>query len=161
MSILAEKTPKPPYYLAHIASLGAFGLFTIAFLDSSFLSFPFIMDLLVISVTALRKDLMPWYAGMTTLGSLAGCLLLYFLARKGGEAFFRRKAGKLSRYVQKWVESHAFLSVFIGALLPPPFPFSPIVVAEGLCQIPLRTFIAGIVLGRSIRYFGDGFLALR
>ena len=161
MSTLAEKTPKPPYFLAHIASFGAFGLFLMAFLDSSVLSFPFVMDLLVISVTALRRDLMPWYAGMTTLGSLAGCLVLYYLAKKGGQKFFHRKTGKLGRYVGRWVKSHAFLSVMIGCMLPPPFPLTPVIVGAGAFEVPIGTFCAAVLLGRGIRYFGDGFLALR
>jgi membrane protein YqaA with SNARE-associated domain len=160
MNLLALATPKPPSWI-NIAALGGFGLFLVAFLDSSVLSFPFVMDLLVISVTALRKDLMPWYAGMTTVGSLAGCLLLYYLAKKGGQAFFHRKTGKLGLYVGRWVKSHGFLSVLIGCMLPPPFPLTPVILAAGGFEVPLGTFIAAVTIGRGLRYFGDGLLAIR
>src|SRR5215510_9901455 len=72
-------------------SLGGPGLFIIAFLDSSFLSFPEVNDLLIIYLTTQHPHRMPYYALMTTLGSIGGCLALYTLARKGGEAFLRRR----------------------------------------------------------------------
>src|SRR5512145_1123544 len=72
-------------------SLGGPGLFVIAFLDSSFLSFPEVNDLLIIWLTTQHPHRMPYYALMTTLGSIAGCLALYTLARKGGETFLRKR----------------------------------------------------------------------
>src|SRR3990170_6523072 len=74
-------------------SLGGPGLFLIAFLDSSFLSFPEVVDLLIIWLVTAHKERMIYYALMPTLGSVAGCLTLFLLARKGGEAFLRRRFG--------------------------------------------------------------------
>ena len=71
--------------------VGGIGLFTIAALDSSFLSFPQINDLLVIYLSTRRPALMPYYAGMTTLGSIVGCFLLYGFAYRGGEVFLRKR----------------------------------------------------------------------
>ena len=85
-------------HMAHIlVTWGGLGIFVIAAMDSSVFSFPVLTDLLVIEVTTLRKDLMPFYAGMATVGSLVGCLSLYYLAKKGGETWFNRKAGRLSK----------------------------------------------------------------
>src|SRR5918992_5200733 len=83
-------------------SLGGPGLFLIAFLDSSFLSFPEVNDLLIIWLTTQNPERMPYYALMTTLGSIGGCLALYTLARKGGEAFLRRrfKQGHVDRAME-------------------------------------------------------------
>src|SRR5262245_27319037 len=72
-------------------SLGGPGLFVIAFLDSSFLSFPEVNDLLIIYLTTQHEERMLYYALMTTLGSIAGCLALYTVARKGGEAFLKKR----------------------------------------------------------------------
>jgi membrane protein YqaA with SNARE-associated domain len=144
-----------------LVTWGGFGLLVIAAMDSSVLSFPVLTDLLVIEVTTLRKDLMPFYAGMATLGSLIGCLSLYYLAKKGGEAWFNRKAGRLSKRIQTWVKKNTFLSIFIPAIMPPPFPFEPFVIAQGVFQVPLGTFIGAVVLGRGLRYFAEGFLAVR
>ena len=83
---------------AFAISLGGPGLFVIAFLDSSFLSFPEVNDLLIIWLTTQHKERMVYYALMTTLGSVSGCLALYALARKGGEAFL------LKRFNPQYVE---------------------------------------------------------
>ena len=72
-------------------SLGGPGLFAVAALDSSFVSLPQINDLLVVLMVTQNKAWMPYYAAMATLGSLAGCSVIYFLANKGGEALLRRR----------------------------------------------------------------------
>ena len=76
---------------AFALSVGGPGLFVIAFLDSSFLSLPEINDILVIVMVIENKELMPYYATMATLGSVTGCLLLYVIGRRGGEALVRRR----------------------------------------------------------------------
>jgi len=153
---------KLPAWLAHlVATLGGLGLFVVAFLDSSVLSFPIVTDLLVIEESIQNPARMPYYAFMATVGSLAGCFWLYLLARKGGEAFFHSRAGRHAERARRWVDSNAFLSVFIPAILPPPLPFKVFVLAEGVFQVPMRTFVIALVLGRGLRYFGEGFFAVR
>ena len=159
-----QQTPKIklPAWLAHlVATLGGLGLFVVAFLDSSVLSFPIVTDLLVIEESIQNPARMPYYALMATAGSLAGCFWLYLLAKKGGEAFFHSRAGRHAVRARRWVESNAFLSVFIPAILPPPLPFKVFILAEGVFQVPLRTFVIALVLGRGLRYFGEGFFAVR
>jgi membrane protein YqaA with SNARE-associated domain len=153
---------KLPAWLAHlVATLGGLGLFVVAFLDSSVLSFPVVTDLLVIEESIQNPARMPYYALMATVGSLAGCFWLYLLARKGGEAFFHSRAGRHAERARRWVDSNAFLSVFIPAILPPPLPFKVFVLAEGVFQVPMRTFVIALVLGRGLRYFGEGIFAVR
>ena len=65
------------------------------------------------------------------------------------------------RKIKEWVDANGFLSAFIPAILPPPFPFKPFVLAEGVFQVPARTFIVAILLGRGLRYGVEGFLAVR
>ncbi len=77
-----------------MATLGGLGLFVVAFLDSSVLSFPIVTDLLVVEESIQNPVRMPYYAGMATIGSLAGCIWVYLVAKKGGEVFFHTKAGK-------------------------------------------------------------------
>jgi membrane protein YqaA with SNARE-associated domain len=153
---------KLPHWLQTIvAVMGGGGLFVVAFFDSSVLSFPFVTDALVIELSIERPARMPYYCAMAALGSLAGCIWLYLLAQKGGEAFFRRRAGGGADRAKRWVQSNAFLSVFVPAILPPPFPFKVFVLAEGVFQVPLRTFALALLLGRGLRYFGEGILAVR
>jgi membrane protein YqaA with SNARE-associated domain len=151
----------PVWLAALVATMGGGGLFVATFLDSSVLTLPFIADALVIELSIARPERMPYYCAMAALGSLAGCIWIYLLARKGGEAFFHRRAGKRARTVKRWVQGNAFLSVFIPGILPPPFPFKIFVLAEGVFQVPLKTFVLALLCGRALRYFLEGILAVR
>jgi membrane protein YqaA with SNARE-associated domain len=142
-------------------ALGAPGLFLVSFLDSSVLSFPIINDLLLIELSIQHPLRMPFYAFMAALGSVLGCVLLYFIARKGGEAFFHRKAGERAHSIRQWVESNGFMGMLVAALLPPPTPFKIFVFAAGVFEVPLWSFTSAISLARAIRYFGVGYLAVR
>jgi membrane protein YqaA with SNARE-associated domain len=153
---------KLPHWLQHlVATLGGVGLFTVAFLDSSVLSFPVVTDLLVIQQSMQYPSRMPYYAFMATLGSLLGCIWLYLIAKKGGEEFFHRHAKGRAVQIRDWVDQNGFLSAFVPALLPPPLPFKAFVLAEGVFQVPLKTFVTALALGRGLRYLIEGILAVR
>ena len=142
-------------------ALGGPGLFIIAFLDSSFLSFPEVNDLLIVYLTTQHKERMVYYALMTTLGSIAGCLALYSVARRGGEAFLRRRFRErhvdlaMDRF-RRW----GLLAILIPSILPPPTPFKIFVLAAGVSKVRLPDFILAIAIGRGVRYFGEGLLAV-
>jgi membrane protein YqaA with SNARE-associated domain len=142
-------------------TLGAPGLFLISFLDSSVLTFPVINDLLLIELSIQHPARMPFYALIAAAGSVLGCVFLYFIARKGGEAFFHKKAGTRAAAIRHWVEQNGFLGMLIAALLPPPTPFKFFVFAAGVFEVPLWSYTSAITLARLIRYFGMGYLAVR
>ena len=142
-------------------ALGAPGLFLISFLDSSVLTFPVINDLLLIELSIQHPARMALYALMAALGSVLGCLLLYFIARKGGEAYFRRKAGTRAEAIRHWVERNGFGGMLVAAMLPPPTPFKFFVFAAGVFEVPLASYVSAISLARLIRYFGVGYLAVK
>src|SRR5579863_8839165 len=138
--------PAPKFHLPHwlqavVASAGGLGLFLIAFLDSSVLTFPVINDLLLIDLSVRYPARMPYYAAMATLGSVGGCVLLYYIARKGGEAMFRKQAGPRAEKIRLWIKNNGFISIIATALLPPPTPFKVFVIAAGALEMPLRTFV--------------------
>ena len=110
-------------------TLGAPGLFLISFLDSSVLTFPVINDLLLIEFSIQHPARMVLYALMAASGSVLGCVLLYFIARKGGEAFFHKRAGDRALTIRHWVEENGFGGMLVAALLPPPTPFKVFVFA--------------------------------
>jgi len=143
-------------------ALGAPGLFLVAFLDSSFLSLPEINDLLLVWMVVEHKSRMVLYASSATLGSIAGCLVLYYLGRKGGDSRVRLRfsAGRVDRAVAM-VQRYGVLAVLIPSLLPPPAPFKIFVLLAGVARISMPRFEIAIGVGRGIRYFGAGFLALR
>jgi membrane protein YqaA with SNARE-associated domain len=142
-------------------SLGGPGLFVIAFLDSSFLSFPEVNDLLIVWLTTRHKERMAYYALMTTLGSIAGCLALYSVARKGGEALLLKRFNQqsLERNMERF-RRYGLLAILVPSILPPPTPFKVFVLAAGVAKVPLPRFITAIAIGRGVRYFGEGLLAV-
>lgn len=143
-------------------SIGGPGLFVVAFLDSSFLSLPEINDLLVVLLVIQHKERMAYYALLATLGSVAGCLVLYFLGRKGGEALVRRRFGgpRLDQAMALY-QRYGVLAVAIPAILPPPSPFKVFVLLAGVARLPVAQFVSAVALARGLRYFGEGWLAVR
>jgi membrane protein YqaA with SNARE-associated domain len=141
--------------------IGGPGLLIIGFLDSSVLSLPEVVDLLLIVMVAREPHRMPYYALMSTLGSIAGCLLLYYLALKGGEAFLRRRVhGRRVDKAMRLTRRYGGLALLVPALLPPPAPFKVFVLMAGAGAVPLRTFVGAIAVGRGLRYFAEGLLAV-
>jgi membrane protein YqaA with SNARE-associated domain len=142
-------------------AIGGPGLFVVAFLDSSLLSLPEVNDVLIIWMVTQQPHRMVYYATMATLGSVAGCLVLYYLARKGGEAILRGRFHE--RHVNRamdLIRRYGGLALLVPALLPPPAPFKVFVLMAGVAAVPIRTFVAAIVVGRGVRYFGEGLLAV-
>jgi membrane protein YqaA with SNARE-associated domain len=142
-------------------SLGGQGLFIIAYLDSSFLSFPEVCDALIVLLTIHHRERMVLYALTTTLGSVAGCYSLYLVGRKGGEAFLRRRFHE--RHVDRALgvfRRHGILSILVPSLLPPPMPFKIFVLAAGVSGMRPAEFLIAAGVGRGLRFFGVGLLAL-
>ena len=142
-------------------SLGGPGLFIIAFLDSSFLSFPEVCDALIVLLTVQRRERMLYYALVTTLGSIAGCYALYRVGRKGGEAFLRKRFR--AQHVDRAMDifrRYGILAILVPSLLPPPMPFKIFVLAAGVARVRTVDFLIAVAVGRGLRYFGEGFLAL-
>lgn len=142
-------------------SLGGPGLFLVAFLDSSFLSFPEVTDILIVWLTTQHENRMIFYATFATLGSVAGCFALYLVARKGGEAFLRRRFhGPHIDRAMRAFQKYGLVSVVVASLLPPPMPFKIFVFASGVARVRQLDFLIAVSIGRGIRYFGEGYLAL-
>jgi membrane protein YqaA with SNARE-associated domain len=142
-------------------TLGGPGLFAVAALDSSFVSLPQINDLLVVLLVTEHKARMPYYALMATLGSIAGCSVIYLLANKGGEAVLRRRlsSGRLDHALALY-RRYGLLALMVPALLPPPAPFKLFVLGAGLAGVRPLKFVLGIGIARGIRYLTLGTLAI-
>jgi membrane protein YqaA with SNARE-associated domain len=142
-------------------TLGGPGLFLIAFLDSSFLSFPMVVDVLLMGLVIRHKERLLYYALLPTIGSIAGCLILYVIARRGGEAFLRKRvAGHHIDRVLALFRKHGILAVAVPAILPPPVPFKVFVLVAGIAEVRPLEFVAATALGRGARYFGEALLAV-
>jgi membrane protein YqaA with SNARE-associated domain len=142
--------------------VGGFGLFLIALLDSSFLSFPQVADALVLLQSAHHPARMAVYAAAATAGSMLGSLLLFRVGRAGGDSFLLRRFPP--RHVQRalrFYKRFGILAVLVPAILPPPAPLKLFVLLSGAAGMGPVRFAAGIGIGRGIRYFGQAYLAAR
>jgi membrane protein YqaA with SNARE-associated domain len=151
----------PGWALKAIAFSASLSLFALSFLDSTVLPLPSVNDLLLIDLSIQFPLRMPYYAAMATIGSLSGSVLLYFLARKGEEVAFHKKAGSQAPQIHRWMERNGFVTLTIAALLPPPTPFKLFVLAAGALGMPFRSFLAAMTIARTVRFFAEGYLAVR
>jgi membrane protein YqaA with SNARE-associated domain len=144
-----------------IADLGGPGLFMMALADSSFLSLPEGNDVLIVVLsTGQTWGLMTYYVLMTTFGSVCGCSVLYSVGRRGGKFMKTRLIGEKAEEMKSMYLRWGTWSVLIPSILPPPTPFKVFVLSAGLFRIPFPKFLLSVVIGRSIRYFMWGILAV-
>jgi len=138
---------------AFALAIGGPGLFIIAFLDSSFLSLPQLNDLLVVTMVVPHPARFVYYALMATLGSIVGCLALYIVGRRGGEALLRTRFGSGRKQgISRIFTEHGLLALLIAAVLPPPAPFKAFVLLGGITRMPVWQFTAAIAIGRGGRF---------
>jgi len=142
-------------------TLGAPGLFLVAFLDSSFLPLPGITDVLLIVTVTRHPGRMLWYVAIAVGGSVAGCLVLHYLGKKGGEALARKRfTGEKIAQALASLRRHGVMAVLVPSLLPPPAPFKIFVLLAGVVGISAARFATAIAIGRGIRYTALGWLAV-
>ena len=139
--------------------LGGPGLVLLGIADNSIVPLTGSMDVLTIWLAARHREPWPYYALMATLGAVIGGYITYAIARKGGKETMERKlskkrAAQVSRAFERW----GFFAVVIPALLPPPFPFVPFLVAAGAGQYSPKKFLGSLVLGRGVRYCIEAYL---
>ncbi|MEQ1730079.1 MAG: VTT domain-containing protein [Vicinamibacterales bacterium] len=140
--------------------LGAPGLFLAALLDSSFIPLPEVVDILLVWMTTQHESRMPMYAASATIGSVIGCLMLYWVGRRGDQFIQRRfSADKVERTLGAF-RRYGLMAVLIPSLLPPPMPFKIFVLLAGVAGISPVRFSVAIAIGRGIRYVGEGALAV-
>ena len=144
-----------------LPALGGFGLFLSALIDSSFVPLPLVTDLILMELSSRHPVRMPYYAAMAALGSLGGCIWIYWLARKGGEAYYRKTQGHAPGRIRRLIQEYPMACVFLPAVAPFPVPFKPFVIAQGVFQVPFVTFVIGTLVGRGLLFFFEGFLGAR
>ena len=142
-------------------ALGAPGLFLAAAADSSFISLPEIVDILLIWMVTQHKSRVLLYASSATLGSVVGCLLLYGVGRKGDQFIARRFSTERVERTLGIFRRYGLMAVLIPSLLPPPMPFKIFVLLAGVAGISTGRFALAITIGRGVRYFGEALLAVR
>jgi membrane protein YqaA with SNARE-associated domain len=147
--------------MAHFfVHLGALGLALLGVIDGVLFA-PFGIDILLIVLVARHPEHVIWYVIAATSGSVAGYGLLHAIWRKGGEEGLRRnmKPAKFER-IRKKMAKNAGMAVAIGALLPPPFPFTPVVAGAAAFQFPRKKLIPILAVTRGVRFTIVALLAL-
>jgi membrane protein YqaA with SNARE-associated domain len=143
--------------------LGIFGLFLLSALDSSFLVLPFGNDLLLIALVSSGKSSLKWiaYVLVSALGSLVGVFVVDVLMRKAGEKGLEHflSPRKIEKLKQK-MENKAGITVFVATVLPPPFPFTPVVMTASALQCSRGKLFGAVFVGRLVRFTIEALLAL-
>ncbi|MGA2170406.1 MAG: VTT domain-containing protein [Terracidiphilus sp.] len=144
-----------------IHGLGGPGLILLGISDNT----PFVsappgsVDVCVILLSAHRPEWWAYSAFMTTLGEVFGGYLTYRLAKKGGRQTLEKKVGKQrAEMVYRGFEKFGGITVLAGAILPPPFPFTTVLMTAGVMQYPRKKFLTALVVGRAARFFAEAWL---
>lgn len=143
--------------------LGGPGLLLLGILDSSFLFAPLGNDLLVVAMTAHYRSVprMLYYAAMSTMGSVLGCLLVDVILRRAGEKELERYLPlKRIDFVKQKVEKNAAWALIVASIAPPPFPFTPFIMAAAALQYPRIRLLTVTGVARMVRFTALGALAL-
>ncbi len=150
------------YFIVHVPLYVAGpAMIVIGALDSSLLSLPEVNDYLVVARCFAHPRTVFFFPLFAATGSLLGCLLLYTILRRGGQAVLHRRFR--IDHVQRVERAYArfgILALAVPALLPPPMPFKIFVATAGALQFPRRRFLVTILLARSLRYYVEGTLAV-
>ncbi|MEP6717810.1 MAG: VTT domain-containing protein [bacterium] len=144
----------PVYYAAP-------AMIVIGALDSSLLSLPEINDYLVVGRCIKQPSAVFYFPMFAAIGSVLGCLLLYTIMRRGGQALLRRRFKRENiEKVERAYARYGFLAIAIPALLPPPMPFKIFVATAGTLEYPRWKFLVTVMVARAFRYYVEGILAV-
>jgi membrane protein YqaA with SNARE-associated domain len=148
--------------LRWLVHLGGPSLILLGLVDNSIIPLPGSTDIVTILLAAHRREPWIYYAVMATAGALIGGFLTYRMASKGGKAtlekrFSKRKVNQVYAIFERW----GFAEVAIPALLPPPFPIVPMLLAAGALQYPTRKFLTALAVGRGLRFIILAYLGYR
>jgi membrane protein YqaA with SNARE-associated domain len=149
---------------ALVMKIGGPGLLVVGILDSSFLFVPWSNDLLIIAMTAREPNIrdMIYYAVMSTIGSVLGCLLIDLTLRPvGAEGLRKHLSEQRLKRVRRKIEQNAALALAVASLAPPPFPFTVFVMGAAALQYPRARLLSIVGLTRLVRFLLAGGLALR
>jgi len=133
--------------------MGGPGLVLLGIADSSVIPLTGSMDVLTIWLAAHHREPWAYYALMATIGAVLGGYITYYVARRGGkEALEHRLSKRSAAKVYARFERWGFYAVAVPAILPPPFPIVPFLLAAGAMQYSRKKFLAALTVGRGARY---------
>jgi membrane protein YqaA with SNARE-associated domain len=153
--VFAQKAPRHSSRLMHFFfSFGLFGLFLVSIVDSSFVPLPIpgVTDIMIVVLAARHSNWLGLIL-ISTLGSAVGGYLSYQVGQSGGIALLEKRIPpRIFNLVRDWMECHAILAVALPAILPPPMPLSPFVLAAGALKMSKKKFMTTFTISRAARH---------
>jgi membrane protein YqaA with SNARE-associated domain len=139
--------------------LGALGLFLLGIADGVLFA-PFGIDVLLIVMVVRHPGMLILYVLCAAAGSAAGYSIVDAISRKGGEEGLRKKLGERKfEKIRRKMEKRGTVAVALAALMPPPFPFTPVLAAASAFQNPRKTLLPVLFAARTVRYLIVALLA--
>ena len=145
---------KSGHFIHLLLSFGLAGLFLVSIVDSSFVPLPVpgVTDIMIIVMAAQHANLF-LLVGIASIGSALGGYFSYKVGHSGGVAFLEKHVPeRIFKRVTGWMENHAILSVAVPAILPPPMPLSPFVLAAGALDMSQKKFLTTFTISRFLRH---------
>jgi membrane protein YqaA with SNARE-associated domain len=149
-------------FLHFLFSFGILGVFLVSIVDSSFVPLPVpgVTDIMIIVMSARRENVILLVV-LATLGSALGGYLSHQVGQRGGMAFLEKRVPpRIFKRVCDWMQNHAILSVALPAILPPPMPLSPFVLAAGALNMPRKKFMIAFTISRALRHIIAAWLGI-
>ncbi|HEY2040305.1 MAG TPA: VTT domain-containing protein [Edaphobacter sp.] len=153
LKVLAPGPHRSPL-LHFLFTFGPFGLFLVSIIDSSFVPLPVpgITDIMLLLMAARHSNWLVLVV-VASIGSIIGGYLSYRVGQSGGMAFLEKRVPpRIFNLVREWMEHHAVLAVALPAILPPPVPLSPFVLAAGALKMSKRKFLTAFTISRTARH---------
>jgi membrane protein YqaA with SNARE-associated domain len=150
------------WLVGSIATLGPWGLLFVAFGDSAFVPIPQGVDALLITQVIAAPATAWLAASIAVFGSVVGSLILYYIARRGGRAMLLKRVSPhgMDR-LEALTQRYGAAAIIPPMMIPLPLPTKLFVLAAGVFQMPVASFLLAATVGRGIRYFGEAALALK
>lgn len=134
-------------------------MFLLALLDSAGVPLPGGVDALLLVVAVIEPATAYMSAALAIVGSAIGSMILFYIARKGGQRYLeRRTAAGLGRRMREWFQRYGLLTVFVPALIPIPMPMKVFVLSAGTLGVRPLAFLGVVLLARVPRYFALAYL---
>ena len=143
-------------------SFGLFGLFLVSVVDSSFVPLPIpgVTDIMIIVLAAQHQNWLLLVL-IASAGSAVGGYFSHQVGQRGGMAFIEKRVPpRIFKHISDWMENHAILSVALPAILPPPMPLSPFVLAAGALHMSRRKFLTTFTISRAVRHIIAAWLGI-
>jgi membrane protein YqaA with SNARE-associated domain len=142
---------------AWLLDYGVWGLILVSFADSSF--FPIPPDVLLIPLAIANPDSALLYALYTTIASVIGALLGWWIGKKLGRPilvyfFSEKRIQKVEEYFNKY----GAMALLIAGLTP--VPYKIFTIFAGVSGVKIRVLVIWSIIGRGIRFFLEGAIIL-